>query len=132
MRLPTRVHLSNAFLGSSCYIGSGSHPIMLEMTGWTTSPPAPNKPISGHLPGGFVTEEENNWLVATLPPGMLVDNAFAVPVAEGCGGTFSSLVDPMVDAKLGGLPSKAGRNTAILDIGVLDLSGVEFVVLSEE
>ena len=25
---PTRVHLGNVFLGSSCYLGSGSHPII--------------------------------------------------------------------------------------------------------
>jgi hypothetical protein len=128
MHLPARVHLGNAFLGSSCYVGSGSHPIMLELTAGTTSPPAPNKPISGHL--SHFTAEENGLLMLAFHPGVLVDNAFSVPVAEGCGGQLASLVDPMLDAKLG-LPSKAGHNTAILDTAVLDLSGAEEVILSE-
>lgn len=127
--LPARVHLGNAFLGSSCYIGSGLHPIMLEMTAGTTSPPAPNKPISGQL--RFGQERENGLLMIAFHPGVLVDNAFAVPVAEGCGGQLSTLVDPLLDAKLA-LPSKAGHNTAILDTTALDLSGVERVLESEE
>jgi hypothetical protein len=127
--LPARVHLGNVFLGNSCDLGSGSHPIMLEMTGGTTSPPAPNKPISGQL---HIQEETENGvgLVAFLSS-VLVDNSFAVPVAEGCGGQLSSLVDPLLDAKLG-LPSKAGHNTGILDAGALDLALAENVVKSEE
>jgi len=45
--LPVRVHLENPFLGSSCYIGSSSNPVRLNLTTGTTSPPPPNTPITG-------------------------------------------------------------------------------------
>jgi len=41
------VRLENPFLGNSCYIGSNAHPVVIEFTSGTTSPPAPNKPING-------------------------------------------------------------------------------------
>jgi hypothetical protein len=128
--LPVRVHLGNVFLGNSCYLGSGSHPMMLEMTFWTTSPSPPNKPISGHK-GSFDQELENDLEALAFGESSLVDNAFSVPAAEGCAGQSSSLIDPMVDAKLG-LPSTAGHNTAILDAEVLELAAVENVIKSEE
>jgi hypothetical protein len=128
LALPVRVHLGNAFLGNSCYLGSGSHPIMLELTFGSTSPPPPNKPISGLR--RFHEEIENGLMMIALHPSVLVDNSFMVPVAEGCGGQLAPLVDPMLDARLG-LPSMPGHNTAILDARVLDQSGVEEVILSE-
>ena len=110
LTLPIRVHLKNTLLGSGCYIGSESSPIELRLTTGTTSPPAPNKPISGKA--GELNEEEGEVLV--LENNSLVDNAFSVPTAEGCGGAFAFLIDPIVDAKLG-LPSAAGKNTAVLN-----------------
>jgi hypothetical protein len=128
--LPARVHLGNVFLGSSCYLGSGLHPIMLEMMTGTTSPPPPNRPISGHI-GSIHIEEENGLEATALGGSVLVDNAFTVPVAEGCGGPqLSSVVDPILDSILG-LPSKAGHNTAILDAGTLDLASASDVIESE-
>jgi hypothetical protein len=115
--LPVRVHLKNPLLGESCYLGSEASPIQLHLTTGTTSPPAPNKPISGQL--GPLAEEEKLILIA--PEASLVDNSFSVPVAEGCGGFFSGIIDPIVDAKLG-LPSAAGHNTAILNGPVREAS----------
>lgn len=112
--LPVRVHLKNPLLGEGCYIGSEASPIELRLTTGTTSPPAPNKPISGQT--GNIEEPEEG--VLQLANNWLVDNSFSVPVAEGCGGFFSFLIDPIVDSKLG-LPSAAGHNTAILK-GSLD------------
>ncbi len=43
-----------------------------------------------------------------------MNNSFAAPGANGCGGLFSFLVDPFVNS-LVGLPSPAGTNTAILE-----------------
>ena len=97
---------------------------MLNLTTGTTSPPAPNKPISGN-PGkinieeGLLTDEGNS----------LVNNSFAAPAAEGCGGIFSFLIDPLVNGKLG-LPSAAGNNTAILN-GKLQQAGPKTVKESE-
>ena len=109
--LPVKVKLDNPFLGSSCYIGTNSNPIKLNLTTGTTSPPAPNKPISGN-PGEIGNFEEK---ILILNKNKLVDNSFAAPSANGCGGfLFSWAVDPLVDSILG-TPSPSGTNTAILE-----------------
>ena len=106
LTLPIRIHLKNPLLGNSCYIGSESHPIQLQLTTGVTSPPPPTKPIEG-----FIGEqgEEGEGGIDTIKQARLVDNEFSVPTAEGCGG----FLDEIVDSKLG-LGSKAGNNTAIL------------------
>jgi hypothetical protein len=110
--LPVKVKLDNPFLGSSCYVGSNSNPIKLNLTTGTTSPPPPNAPISGFPGEGG---EDPNMRYIFLTKNRLVDNAFAAPGASGCGGfLFSWAVDPLVDSILG-TPSPAGTNTAILE-----------------
>jgi hypothetical protein len=110
--LPIRVHLENPFLGSSCYIGSSSSPVTLKLTDGTTSPPAPNTPITGSA-GDITTNDDGS--VTTAAGNTLVDNSFSVPAATDCGITFLDrlLVTPAVNLKEG-LPSAAGNNTAIL------------------
>jgi len=109
--MPVKVKLDNPFLGSNCYIGSNSNPIKLNLTTGTTSPPPPNTPISGS-PGELVGIEEGA-IVATKN-NKLVDNSFAAPGANGCGGIlFSWAVDPLVNSIVG-VPAAAGTNTAIL------------------
>ena len=126
LSLPVKVKLSNVFLGSSCYVGSESHPIVLNLTTGTTSPPEPNKPIKGSR-GEIEFKDEFNIVV--LSGGSLVDNTFAAPEASGCGGVFSNLVDPIVDSQFG-LPAAAGHNTAILT-GKLEQAVAEAVKASE-
>jgi hypothetical protein len=111
LSLPLRVHLNNAFLGGSCYIGSEASPINLELTTGLTSPPPPNKAISGQLgkPKFFMAE-----FIIDILENKLVDNSFSEPRASGCGGAFSFLIDPALDARLS-LPSPAGRNTAVIE-----------------
>jgi hypothetical protein len=129
LTLPVRAHLKNPLLGEACYIGSEAHPIQLHLTDGKTSPPEPNKPITGKL-GNIFGEEEKGWETTKITENSLVDNAFAVPVAEGCGGLFSSLIDPIIDSKLG-LESKSGHNTAILE-GTLNSAEVSAVLASEK
>ena len=126
LSLPVKVHLENPLFGSSCYIGSNAHPVVIELTTGTTSPPPPNTPISGS-PGETVTNEAET--IVTIKDNALVNNSFAAPEAEGCGGVFSFLIDPLVDSKLG-LPSAAGHNTAILK-GTLHVAVAEAVKASE-
>ena len=76
LQLPVKVKLSNFLLGSSCYVGSESNPIILNLTSGTTSPPEPNKPIKGSA-GELEVLEEGALL--RLIGGSLVDNAFAAP-----------------------------------------------------
>jgi hypothetical protein len=109
--MPVKVKLDNPFLGGSCYIGSNSNPIKLNVTSGTTAPPPPNKPISGS-PGELIGLEEGT--IIAEKNNKLVDNSFAAPGANGCGGIlFSWAVDPLVESIIG-VPSPAGTNTAIL------------------
>jgi hypothetical protein len=126
LELPLKIKLDNTFLGSSCLVGSNSAPIVIDFTTGTTSPPAPNKPIKGAA-GAF--EHNAEFTLITLKGGKLVNNSFAAPGAEGCGGILSFLIDPAVNAALG-LPAAAGHNTAVLE-GTLSTGVAEAVKASE-
>lgn len=128
LTLPVRIHLKNPLLGNTCYIGSESSPIQLHLTTGATSPEPPNKSIHGKS-GELSTPEEKGHALVRFTNNSLVDNAFSVPVAEGCGEFFSFLIDPIVDLKLG-LPSADGKNTAILN-GTLNTATPEEVIASE-
>lgn len=128
MTMPIRIHVKNVLLGKSCYIGSATDPIELHLTTGTTSPPLPNQPIKGTI-GKVVGGEEHGYELLGLEGASLVDNSFSVPIAEGCGGIFAALVDPIVDRTLG-LPSAAGHNTVIMS-GTLDSAEAAGVVASE-
>lgn len=131
LTLPTRVHLENSFLGSECYIGSAKHPVDVELTSGTTSPPLPNEPIKGN-PGELEIKHEGELLI--VKKNSLVNNTFSAPEAEGCGseilfGLFTGLVDDAVNSELG-LPSASGHNTAVLN-GTLEDAGSKAVKASE-
>jgi hypothetical protein len=126
LTLPVKVKLENPFLGSECYIGSNASPLTLNLTTGTTSPPPPNKPIKGTL-GSATARAEARILV--ISGTHLVDNAFAAPGVNGCGGLLAAVLDPLIDAKLG-LPAAAGKNTAIL-IGTEEQTGIEAARESE-
>ncbi|MHB8242512.1 MAG: hypothetical protein ACYDHN_11025 [Solirubrobacteraceae bacterium] len=118
LTLPVKVHLENTFLGSECYIGSNSSPLVINLTTGTTSPPAPNKPIKG---SAGTTSVNSEGTILTISKNSLVNNSFSTPGSSGCGGIFSFLIDPIINSKLG-LPSAAGHNTAILN-GTLKQAG---------
>ena len=107
--LPVKVKLENPLLGNECYIGSDTSPITLNLTTGTTSPNPPNTPITGKLGQVSVSPEGT---ILTLNNNTLVDNTFSAPEATGCGGVFSSVIDPLLNAKFG-LPAASGENTAI-------------------
>ena len=136
VQLPIRVHLQNIFLGDNCYIGSTAHPVMLNLTAGTTSPPPPNQPITGVVasfnvdtttnPDGYIINADNSTLV---------DNAFAVPAATGCGNTLLNIpiITPIVQAVITaavnlkeGLPSAAGKNNASM-IGNTTIVATQYV-----
>jgi hypothetical protein len=109
--LPVKVHLENPFLGSNCYVGSNSSPIVINLTtgtsGSVTGSPGTTE-IRGE--GGIVVESNNS----------LVNNTFSAPGANGCGGLFSFLIDPIINSRLG-IPSASGKNTAVLN-GKLEIT----------
>ncbi|MEU4161543.1 hypothetical protein [Actinoplanes sp. NPDC026670] len=108
--LPIKLKLKNALFGNRCYIGSDTNPIRFQPTTGTTSPPAPNGPVTGD-PGTLnIVADPNGY--QTLGVGFtgatLVDNSYAVPKATGCGLIPGSL-DWIINLAFG-LPSAAGRN----------------------
>jgi len=121
LKMPVKVHLENPFLGKSCYVGSSTSPIIWNLTTGTTSPPAPNKAITGSggeiefLEEGTILEAKNSTLV---------DNSWSAPTASGCGGILSFLVTPIINAQLG--TTTAGHNTAILK-GTLNVASAAAV-----
>jgi hypothetical protein len=110
LKIPVKIRLENPFLGDSCYIGSSNTPISWKLTTGATNPPAGTKPIAGTV--GKVEYLEKVRIVQ-LSDSELVDNAWSMPKAEGCGGPLSFLIDPIVNAS-SGLPSGAGKNVARL------------------
>jgi hypothetical protein len=132
LTLPVRVHLENSFLGNNCFVGSKAHPIIVELTSGTTSPPLPNEPITGKV-GEVEFKAEGN--IIFIKNNKLVNNTFAAPVAEGCGsqilfGLFTGIIDGAVDAQLG-LPSASGNNTAILT-GSQEIGTISAIRASEK
>jgi len=111
LSLPVKIKLSNTFLGENCYIGSNSSPVTIKLTTGTTSPPKPNEPITGKA-GKLEGNEEGTIL--TISENSLVNNSFAAPGANGCGGLLSFLIDPAVNLEIG-LPATEGHNTAVLN-----------------
>jgi len=112
MQLPVKVHLENPLLGSTCYIGSSSSPLIWNLTTGKTKPPAGTEPITGSsgklefIEGGLIAEFQNV---------KLVDNAWSAPSASGCGGFGVELIlDPIINASVG-VPSAAGKNVAKLE-----------------
>ncbi|MFA1550692.1 hypothetical protein [Actinomadura chokoriensis] len=101
-----KIKLVNPLLGSNCYVGSNSNPIRVALTTGTTSPPAPNTPITGE--GVSIARPDSSPPVLQAKH---VGNSFAVPGAKGClfgGGVADWLVN-----QVGGFPSAAGKNTMI-------------------
>ena len=111
LQMPIKIHLENPFLGSNCYVGSSSKPVIWNLTTGTTSPPEPNKAISGSGGEGSLLEKAK---ILKLSNNVLVDNAWAAPGVTGCGGFLVELLlNPIINAAAG-LPASAGHNTAIL------------------
>lgn len=123
-KLPVKVHMENPLLGSGCYIGSSASPIWWNLTTGATSPPAPNKSISGSS-GERVEYEES--AIAEFANASLVDNAWSAPGANGCGGWPAEyILDPILNASVG-VPAAAGKNTAILGKTQISIASVKQV-----
>jgi hypothetical protein len=106
LELPVKVHLENPFLGKSCYVGSSSSPVTFKLTTGSTA----DKKLKGF--GGEVELFEEGS-VLQLKNAVLVDNTWTAPVASGCGGILSFLVNPIINGQIG-LPATAGKNSSVL------------------
>jgi hypothetical protein len=105
IRIPVKVRLVNVLLGMDCHIGTNSRPVVLNLITGTTSPPAPNRPISGRV--GTVSVNERSVVIFT--GNLNVENSFAVPGATECG-LGLGLINALVNLRLR-LPSAAGNNS---------------------
>lgn len=118
--LPIKVHLTTPsnVLGSNCYIGSDSSPMVLNNTTGTTSPPPPNEPISGKE-GEF--SEDLELGILKFSNGIYVDNSFAAPGANGCVlklfGFIPINLNGFVNSQAG-LPSPAGTNETVQEFDI--------------
>lgn len=106
IRIPIKVRLVNLLLGMDCHIGTDRNPVVLNLITGTTSPPAPNRPISGRI-GEFVGFPEHGGF--GLIGNLNVENSFAVPGATECG-LGLGLINSLVNLRLR-LPSTGGNNT---------------------
>jgi hypothetical protein len=123
--LPLRLRLINPFLRSSCSIGSAANPVVLHLTTGTTSPPPPNQPITGTIVPA-IDDPATPQRILSSSGNVLVDNAFGAPQATGCDLIGFGLINGLVNARVG-LPSAAGRNTAVLSSTTLKLAARRFV-----
>jgi hypothetical protein len=112
-QLPIRVHLENGALGSNCYVGSSTTPIVLNLTVGTTAPPPPNKPITGkEATPVFEPVRE----IQAFNNGIFVDNSFAAPGASGCVLTLFGFIPISINGLVNaasGLPAAAGTNETV-------------------
>lgn len=124
--LKLRVKLNNPFLGNTCYIGSAQNPLLIKLQVAPTNPPPPNQSIAGDsgVYHEVITNPDTFEGYTFVEGGILVDNSFAVPAASGCGNVALGLpiLTPLLDLLVSGavnlkvgLPSAAGKNTAILN-----------------
>jgi hypothetical protein len=114
--LPVKVHLENPLLGKTCYVGTNSAPLDLDLVTGTTAPPAPAMPISGQETGPF-EREASRPAVETASDGIWVDNTYSTPAASGCTlklGSQSLDIDKLVDAAYR-LPAVPGKDSTVLD-----------------
>lgn len=118
--LPAKIHLENAILGSSCYIGSDASPVQINFTSGTDGA------LKGNA-GKFSANEE--FTILTFSGGKLVNNSFNAPGVNGCGGIFSFLVNPLVNEIIG-LPANKPVNEAALEGSIKD-ANAEAVKASE-
>jgi hypothetical protein len=105
--MPIKLRLSNSLIGSNCHIGSDSSPVNIHLIVGTTSPPPPNRPISGHEGRSEISE---NLVISRNE--LHVDNSFSIPGATGC--NIFLLTELLIDAKLR-IPSAAGNNALIIE-----------------
>jgi hypothetical protein len=114
LSIPVKLHVENPLLGSSCYIGSNSAPVVLELTTGTSGSLKGTKGEIRVIGEGEILQLANN---------SLVNNTFVAPGSNGCGP--GGLLDGIVNSLLG-VPAGSGKNKAVLN-GILSIASPEAV-----
>lgn len=118
VNIPVRIHLENPFLGSNCYIGTKTNPIVLKPKNLTYPSFAVER-----FDGDGTANEEGEMSRLNLLGSTQSDTTFAVPGASGCGLGLFGVIDAAVNLKTG-LPSAAGKNSLTLNNTQTYLSGL--------
>ena len=118
--LPMKVVVNSPWLttlgGGTCHIGSTEHPIVVELTSGQSTGPFPYEYNTSH---GLNYEArgvtfKDSFNIVEVPGSTLVNNTYAVETgAEGCGGSYESLVDHAISTAAG-IPAPSGANSVIL------------------
>ncbi|MEV0914894.1 hypothetical protein AB0I93_11575 [Streptomyces sp. NPDC049967] len=108
VKLPVRIHLENPLLGSNCYIGSASDPVILRPQN-TTAPAIAIERFDGN---GTPNASDGSMLRFALTGNTQGDTTFSVPKATGCG--LGGILSWAVNLKTG-LPSSSGNNHLTLN-----------------
>jgi hypothetical protein len=116
--VPVMIQLENPLLGSDCYLGSESDPILLQPENTTT----PTVQFEQFDADGTPDATDGVMSAIFSTGGTQEDDTAAVPGASGCG--LLGILDPAVDLK-DGLPSASGNNSVILNDASSYLAGVK-------
>ncbi|GHA86324.1 MULTISPECIES: hypothetical protein [Streptomyces] len=108
VKLPVRIRLENPLLGSNCYIGSNSNPVLLRPGNLN----APTMGVSLFDGDGTANPDGGSMIQIGLSGAAQGDNQFSVPKASGCG--LGGLLSWAIDLKVG-LPAAAGSNNLVLN-----------------
>lgn len=106
--MPIKLTLSNPLIGPACRIGTDSNPVRVNLITGTTTPPAPNRPITGRASDIEILPNGSYGFIGNVN----VDNSFAIPGASYCG-LGLGLFDLIINAKLK-IPSAAGNNEMVI------------------
>ena len=114
--IPVKIHLENSLLGSGCYLGSNSSPILLHPEN-TTAPS-----LSVDLFDADGTPDPTGVMEAVDETGTTQsDTSAAIPGATGCG--LLGILNSAINLKTG-LPSAAGSNAFTLNNASSSLAGL--------
>ncbi|MFD7529963.1 MULTISPECIES: hypothetical protein [unclassified Streptomyces] len=107
--IPVRIHLENPFLGSKCYIGTTSQPVLLRPQNLTQPALA-----SRRFDADGTTNTGGSLNRVELTGNAQGDAGFAVPGVSGCGPLTLGELNWAVNLKTA-LPSAAGNNNLVLN-----------------
>ncbi|MEV0010535.1 hypothetical protein AB0M10_27790 [Streptomyces sp. NPDC051840] len=108
VKLPVKIRLENPLLGSNCYIGSNSNPVLLRPGNLS----APSFTAARFNGDGSANPDEGSMIQIALSGAAQGDSQFTAPKANGCG--LGGILSWAIDLKVG-LPAGAGTNNLVLN-----------------
>lgn len=108
VKLPVKIRLENPLLGSNCYIGGNSNPVLLR-PGNLSAPALAASRFNGD---GTANPDEGSLINLALSGAGQGDSQFSAPKASGCG--LGGILSWAIDLKVG-LPAAAGSNNLVLN-----------------